>query len=458
MKSDTLGSLKQASWQFWLLSAFLALVFLTGGSSRGDVQSLAVLRPAAALVLGVGLLTLRRDDLVRYRWLFIFTVATVASVAIYLIPLPIAENELMGALEAGAGSTGGTSHLAPLAFVPVQAWNSFFSLLIPLAVLLLVVQLNRNDLRRLLVVMLGLSLLSGFVGFLQILGSLQGPLYLYRITNNGTAVGFFANRNHQAVLLAIVFPLLAIFASTGVKSTEQATFRGWVAIAAGIFLIPLILVTGSRAGLVFGSLTVIAALLIYRKPPNLNPPKRKTRAIDWRIPIAGVGILMMGLVTLVLSRAEAVERLFGKNSNEEQRTNFWQPILEMANNSLPLGTGPGSIAETYARIEPVNLIDTTYLNRAHNDWLETYSNFGLLGLVLVVGIVAAAIIRSWTVFSGTPSASREFTFTRLGLVIIVTCALASIVDYPLRTPIMSSVIVIAIVWFCFVPSNSQAVK
>ena len=42
--------------------AFVAAMFLLGGSARDDVLSLAVLRPLAVLFLGVALVMLPRDS------------------------------------------------------------------------------------------------------------------------------------------------------------------------------------------------------------------------------------------------------------------------------------------------------------------------------------------------------------------------------------------------------------
>ena len=453
MKSDTLGSLKQASWQFWLLSAFLALVFLTGGSSRGDVQSLAVLRPAAALVLGVGLLSIKRDDIHRYRALFTFTGTIIVLIAIYLVPMPLQISSRELAFDTGLLSYS-DQIMRPMTLISVQTWNSFFALIVPVAVLFLAVQLNKRDQSRLLTAMLALILLSGLIGLAQTLGHAHGPLYFYRITNNGAAVGFFANRNHQAILLVILFPILAVFASIGARSAEQAVFRGYICIAIGIFLIPLLLVTGSRAGLILGIFAIAAALLLYRKPKDVNPPKRKSQEIDWRIPLAGVGVFAMGLVTLLVSRAEAIDRLFGENNASESRREFWSVSIDLANNYLPMGIGPGSIAEAYSQIEPLDLTDNTYLNHIHNDWLEFYVSFGLLGLIILISSVVAVMYRGWTIALQKSSASKEVIYRKLGLVIIFIIALASIFDYPVRTPIVSAVCVIALVWLNFKPRES----
>src|SRR3546814_18783044 len=67
--------------------------------------------------------------------------------------------------------------------------------------------------------------MSGGLGLAQVIGPRDGPLYLYEITNNGSAVGLFANRNHQAALLACLFPMLAVYASIDHPSAERMRLK-----------------------------------------------------------------------------------------------------------------------------------------------------------------------------------------------------------------------------------------
>ena len=59
------------SWQNghlagWMLLSLLALTFLLGGGSRGDIDSLIVLRPIAFLFLGIGIFMLDRETIRRF--------------------------------------------------------------------------------------------------------------------------------------------------------------------------------------------------------------------------------------------------------------------------------------------------------------------------------------------------------------------------------------------------------
>src|SRR5687768_16497086 len=66
---------RRRAWPRWSpalinVVGLLVLVFCMGGSSRGDVWSLPILRPVAILSLFYGLWALSRADVARHRFLF----------------------------------------------------------------------------------------------------------------------------------------------------------------------------------------------------------------------------------------------------------------------------------------------------------------------------------------------------------------------------------------------------
>jgi O-antigen ligase len=421
-----------------------------GGGARADILSLIFLRPAAVILCFVGFWNVRWSH-IRANWfLFGMAAAIFALAIIHLFPLPsvmwgaLPGREIMKEIDKAAELE---SVWRPISMVPSATWNAFFSLFVPLAVLLFAVQLSREEQFKLLPVVLGLGLLSGFWGILQIVGPSDGPFYLYNITNNGSAVGLFSNRNHQAILLAALFPMLAVYVSTVSRYEEQASVRLWLAIAAVAVLVPLLLVTGSRAGLILGVIGLISIGLVYIRPTFVTPKKRKTRTFDPRYSLAAFAVLCLAALTVVMSRAEAFQRLFTAEQNEDGRFEMWKATAHMAWKYFPVGSGLGSFVEVYQIDEPYELLSPSYANHAHNDWLELCMTAGLPGLILLGVAIFAFAKRSWTVFFKTERASRGGRFGRLGGIIIALLALGSIGDYPLRTPSLACVFVIAALWF-----------
>lgn len=447
--------------QFWLLAALLVLIFVTGGSSRADVQSLVLLRPASIVACGIAILTLKREHAQRHKWLLIGFAATILVSALHITPLwPAVWGTLGGREDIGlideAVALGQVWR--PLTLVPANGQDALASLSTPLAVILFGIQLNRDNLYRLIPLLIGLGAVSGLSGLLQAVGSTNGPLYFYEITNNGSAVGLFANRNHAAVLLAILFPMLAIFASTSTGTDAQQKSRQLAAAALSMILIPLILVTGSRSGLLVGLVGMAGAALMYR-PPQPNRHLRQsagTVKIGARAISAGFAVICLVFLTLFFSRAAAVDRLFSQSAIEDQRLGFWAKAMDASIEYFPWGSGLGSFAETYRVSEPSVLLDSTYLNHAHNDWLEISTTMGLTGM-MVLGVAVLLfghrIFHLWFRMDGM---RQSVKVGRMAGVIIVMFSIASAFDYPLRTPTLMSLFAVTLLWLMESESQKQS--
>jgi O-antigen ligase len=435
-----------------MLATFLVLAFLTGGASRIDAPSLLLLRPLSVAACALALLTLKRTHLVERKWLFAGFGSIVLLCILHLIPLPpglwqsLPGREIVAEVDrlAGLGNVW-----RPLTLTPMNGWHALASLTTPLAVLLLGTQLNRDDLYRLLPVLLSLGALSGFWGMLQIMGDPQGALYLYKPTNNGAAVGLFANRNHAAVLLACLFPMLAVYASLSATTIDQQRMRQFAAIAAGIVLVPLILVTGSRSGMLMSVPALAGAALLYRAPIAGKTARRGDAGFKLGAGhvVAAGAIVSLIILTIVFSRAEAWDRLFEQSTGEDARAEFWQVGIAMMWKYFPFGSGIGSFVEAYQINEPLRYLTANYVNHAHNDWLEVPLTGGLPAMLLLLLAVVLFLFRTACLWRRKDKDRRALKFARLASVAITILALASTADYPLRTPIIMALFAIFCLWF-----------
>ena len=437
------------SYQFWGLLVAVSALFLMGGSSRADVQSLAVLNPVMILCCGMAVLTLNSEHWQERKRLFAGITVIFLLVAFYLVPLPAQlENFSRDANEVARirAAANIPSATQTLALAPHVASQALFFLFAPLAVFLFAIQLNRHDLRRTLPLTILVGAVSGTIGILQLVGSAYGPLYLYRITNNGSAVGLLANRNHAAVLLACLFPILAVFAagsrakSQGGRSTPQL-----IAIALAVILVPLILVTGSRSGMLSAIIGLIGGFLIY----NSHIPSRSAterHKFSTRFLAASV-LTSLIFVTIYFSRAEAIERIFAAPNRAIDRADFWASSLKMFWHYFPFGFGPGSFVPAFQNEEPLTLLSNTYLNRLHNDWLETILTFGVSGILLLLCLSAYFVRRSFLLWFRMDGGRTAVAMGRMASVIIAIFAIASMSDYPLRTPALMGFAALVFVWF-----------
>jgi hypothetical protein len=448
VRSSFLTNLRQDRI-YWVLVAYLCIIFLMGGGQRADMQSLVVIRPLALLVCAYGLWTLTREQVRHYRFLLLMAGACFALVGLHLIPLPpsiwsmIPGREIVTQIDAVAGLG---EVWRPITLVPASGRNAFFSMFVPLAALILAVQLDRDALYRLLPVIIIIAVTSGVLGIFQTVGDPKGPLQLHRLGGEGSATGFFANRNHQAALLACLFPMLAVFAWAGVRSFEKSRFNIAMAIVGGIVLIPLLLVTGSRAGFILGIMGLCSIPILYSKPKIETPKKRKVQKVNYYYVFGGLTAILLGLFFILISRGEAFDRLMKENAGEDTRFEILPNIIDITTRYLPTGSGAGSFVEVYAMHEKDEHLGPSFINHAHNDIVEVIMTLGLSGAALLIAALIGYTIRLFKVRRTLQVGTRERGFAFLGATIIFFLFAASILDYPLRVPSMICFFAIACVW------------
>jgi O-antigen ligase len=311
--------------------------------------------------------------------------------------------------------------------------------------------------RHLVTFLAALVLLSGILGLAQVTGGSGGPLRLYAITNKDAAVGLFANRNHQALLLVMGLPIMAIWSRMVQFDKRYEAAPKWIALGVAIFLIPLILVTGSRGGLLLLGVAVPAALLLLRGKRTVGHEERIYSRFDglfkW-LPLVAIVIVLT--LAVILARTTALDRLTATTLAEEQRNQIFPYLVEAATSFFPFGSGFGSFDSVYRAFEPVVLLNQSYMNQAHNDVLQLIIEGGLPGVILLLAGLWWYGKRAIAHWRGTGVVSTTQLLGRLGSVLVALILLSSFVDYPLRTPIMAVILAIAMLWMAQNPNRRQA--
>lgn len=428
---------------FTILAALLVVCALGGGSNRGDVPSLIYLRTIAALAIGL-LVLLGADPRTQpirrpLWWLF---AASVLLAVLHLLPLPPGlwtQLPGRGAFIDAASIAGVPQPWRPLTIVPDLGLNSLASLLVPGAVLLACSTRHGGFRDHGLIALIALGFGSAFVGLVQLVGGPNGPLYIYPDTANGLPIGFFANRNHQALMLAMMLPLLAAWVRQSDAHPKRVGFRCAIAGGGALLLLPVMLATGSRSGFV---LTGIALLAAFALLPWHRLERRQRRVI---IASLFVGVVFIVLATVVSGRALVLTRLTsGDELLHDMRIASAPTTLQLLRDSLPFGTGLGTFDPLFRTLEPDALLTPTYRNHAHNDLLELAMTAGLPGLAILLGFVGWFARTTWRVYRAPSDGRRVLglaSATGIGLMM-----LASLTDYPLRVPLMQALLILFSVW------------
>lgn len=439
---------------FVIAFALVILAFLMVGSSRGDILSLLIWRPLSAFLLVLSIAVCGAQAWERGKPLLILAAAVVALVAAHLVPLPPGiwtslpgRDFLVKTYEAA----GMALPWQPLSMAQGRTWNALFSLAAPIALLITLLALDRRRHQQLLLLVLALGFLSGILGMLQALGPENGLLYFYRISNFGVSVGLFANRNHQAVMLATMYPLLAAYISLFKGRPDQLFFQRSMTIAGACLLVALIFMTGSRAGLILAVVGIGAAWWVYRKPVAQGRVVGIRAEHRSRLVGVGIAVALLAIILIVALTTPALQRLLDTDPASELRVQAFPAIVEATKNFFPFGSGIGTFVEAYQIFEPDALISPSYFNHAHNDLAEIVMTGGLPALLIVVWMAILGVRAFLTLMGRRKARPDDPDFSaqilgRAGFAVLAMLALASIADYPVRVPSLTLYAIVAACW------------
>lgn len=444
-----------------LLGAFALVVAAFGGSSRPDPVQIAPLRPLAAGFL-IPAFYLMDSRSWREAPLLIALMASLAVwMGLQLVPLPagiwhgLPDREIIAELDR---LTGLGDQWRPLSLAPTRGMNALISLTVPLAALLLALACRTTS-QMILHIIIAIGLINAALGFVQVATGPNSPLYLYMYVAPRSAAGLFANENHSAVFSVIVLLIIARLSAESHLSNRSSLTWTRIAYPAAFGVILLtVLVTGSRAGLgaLVAALGAIAfmALEFARARPRTGQGK-------WQ-GSAGLALVFAGLVAGLIAlfflqeRTPALQDVLDRSSFDDLR---WQilPIIQlMAAKHWLWGSGFGSFDMLYQTYEPTDLLMLSYVNHAHNDWLQLVIEGGLPA-VMILAALLLWIVRTIVGLRGGDKTENAIHRVFWVATIIVIGA-ASVVDYPLRTPIYQAVGAWLLVCLALDQQRSRAVR
>lgn len=438
---------RDRSPRFWLVVVALACCLLGGGSSWESTLSLLYLRPVLVVLAAAFLAFPAERGKARLRVPALLLIAFAATIAIQLVPLPPAWWRALPGREPyweAVRLVGEAELWRPISLSPDRTINSLLALLPAATVLIGAAGLARRELEDLVSVLLAMLLASAVLGAAQ----WSGTGYFYKQVSAGFPTGFLVNRNHQAVFLALAFPLLRAWLEVMRARDVQRPWHLYAALAAALFVIAVIVTTGSRAGLA----ATVAALALSIPMAPVAGRIRWSRAAR-RQAAAGAVVLIVLLGALVFfGRAVSVDRLTdADNYTAELRVRFTPLLVALVRGFGWAGSGFGTFDAVFRAGEPDWALKPTFFNRAHNEVLE---------VAITGGVAALAAVSAFLVWTArrTIAAWRhpEGMLARLGSIVALLLGLASLVDYPLRTPLLGAVFALGVVWLSIPAARARA--
>lgn len=128
----------------------------------------------------------------------------------------------------------------------------------------------------------------------------------------------------------------------------------------------------------------VTLLIILRRPSLVNHPGR--------VEVVGLSVVVvLGLLSLSFDIKQKFLEILGRNPTLTTRTDIWEVVLEYQDN--PMGGAGFDTFWAGWRLEL--LADKTFgIIQAHNGYLETYLNGGLVGVALLVVVLFSAYLRN----------------------------------------------------------------
>ena len=415
-----------------LIPGYILLCIGLGGSVQG-IWSAAILQLLAVAIIGWSLVARDRAAVSgSAKALLVLAGLTVLLALVQLIPLPAAVwTALTGRapLAEGYRLLGQRLPSLPISLTPFETATTVLTLLPPIAVLVGMLVAGAYRVSWLAIAILVGTFAAVLLGALQVgsSGPTDSPWYLYSITNYGVATGFFANSNHMAALLVISVPFLcAVVADARRRASNQragsavllGAVAGLLVLAVGIFL------NGSLAVLLLGPAVVLTSATM------LLPQGMRLRG-----PLTGVALVSIAAI-LVVYLTPLNDTFAASNATSfGSRQTMWSTTVPAIKRNLPLGTGVGSFEQVYPMYEDPAAVTSTFVNHAHNDYLEIALEAGIAGVLLVVAFLLWWGSRAVPIWR---SAAVD-RYALAGSIASAALLVHSLVDYPLRTAALSTI-------------------
>lgn len=421
-----------------LLVTLVVLLWVTGGASRADVLGQVVTRAGCWALLIAAILLGPRPAVTNARAVLLLLAAAIALPLLQLIPLP------PGWWQALPGRDvllipGEPAPWRPWTMTPSATRNALASLVVPATMFVILWPANDHVYRWMPTIFLAMIGAAMLLGLLQFSGVRFNNPFLN--DTPGVVSSIFANRNHFALLLAVGCLIAPVWAFTDSKALR---WRGPLATGLVVLLVLTVLATGSRSGILLSAIGLGLALLLV----GGRLRRRLAGGPAWLLP---AGIILAALViggfialSFFANRAEAIDRLIALESGEDMRSRALPTVLSMIGTYMPFGSGFGGFDPVFRIHEPFSLLKLTYFNQAHNDYLGIALDGGVVAvLALAAGIAwwLAATLRTWRA-----PMSNEILLGRLGSAVILLVLIASVTDYPARTPTFMALLVGAAMW------------
>lgn len=385
-------------------------------------------------------------------WFYLFV--SVGLAVLYLVPIPLdlwrdlpgrslyAETfDWLGLQGIEVGST-------QVSIVPSETILSLLMIIPTLGIFLSAVSLPPQLVKRLVYVFLMMVAVQALLGLIQYTS--DDPFYVFGMDYSGRfAQGLYVNRDHFVALMEMALPLalgLMLYSlgrSSRDSHSDEKGFQvnellAFAFVALVIFLAAIF--SRSRAGVFLILLMFLLSSIVFSRHVGGK------RSAGW----ASAFFVVSGGLAVSVGLIPVLNRFLTQDPLQDGRWSIFKTSIEVIRAFFPLGSGPGTYAEAYRSLQPVE--QAFYANHAHNDYLELLVEMGAAGAFIIAGFLVLYIY-GWVRLRGNTWNRMRFLQVASGLSILAIL-LHSLLDFNLHTP--ANFVVFAFVSGIFFRSNRSS--
>jgi O-antigen ligase len=311
---------------------------------------------------------------------------------------------------------------------------------------------TRQQLKRIVVWMIGLGIIESLYGLVQ---SLTGLVLAWDSPfHSDSAHGTLANRNHYALLLNLTISLGVGFLykkSADLFQKQKLKFRqllgmpdsarlAWIMVWLAMIGLGVI-VSLSRTGIfaMFACVGILLTAAGTAKGGHLAP----------------ILVLLVALVIVGLGSYIGIDAVLARYENtmnsgyfEQDRIPIWRDSWRMIRANPWFGSGVGSFQWTFPAYETWE--PDTPAVYAHNDYLQILAEFGVVGLGLAIWLLVACWQSALHNLRAEDPLARGIGLAALGA--FTATAIQEVTDYALYTPAVAAMLI------CIAALNERAAR
>jgi O-antigen ligase len=239
-------------------------------------------------------------------------------------------------------------------------------------------------------------------------------VYWMRELAQSTAFGPFINRHHFAGYMELTIALPLGLLLSGAIAKEKWLLYLFIAGLMGVALV----MTSSRGGiisLVAEIVFLVIVTAIWRRHGERRRVGGRLKSVAARTGLAGSLILGLFLGVVLLGGEFSLNRFIDSVNTDDPttgRAHFWSVTVDMIKANPVVGTGLGAYGVIYTRYDTRNGLYR--LEQAHNDYLQIFSDAGVIGGALAFAFVVILFYRGFVRARSRDNFRRGVALAALG--------------------------------------------